>query len=55
MGHRFEIYTDVETADEIIKISESYGVEAKVIGRVEAAKFASVDLITEFGEFTYEK
>ena len=55
MGHRFEIYTDVETADEVIRISESYGVEAKVIGRVEAGKFSSVDLITEFGEFTYEK
>ncbi|MEA5005404.1 MAG: AIR synthase-related protein [Rikenellaceae bacterium] len=55
MGHRFEIYTDINTAGEVIRISESFGIEAKVIGRVESAKVTSVDLFTEFGEFTYEK
>jgi len=54
MGHRLEIYTDAKTAGEIIKISQSFGIDAKVIGRVEAAKYASVELTTEFGDFIYE-
>ena len=38
MGHRMEIYIDEKYADSIIKISKSFDVEAKVIGRVEKAK-----------------
>jgi len=55
MGHRLEIYTDVNTADKIIDISKSFGIDAQVIGRVESAKTASVELLTENGEFVYEK
>ena len=36
MGHRMEIYTAPENAEKIIGISRSFGVEAKVVGRVEA-------------------
>jgi phosphoribosylformylglycinamidine cyclo-ligase len=36
MGHRMEIYTDEVTAQELISISKSFDVEAKVIGRVES-------------------
>jgi phosphoribosylformylglycinamidine cyclo-ligase len=35
MGHRMEIYTDEQTAKEIIKISQEFGVEAQIVGRVE--------------------
>lgn len=35
MGHRMELYVDPQAASEIIAISESFGVEAKIIGRVE--------------------
>ena len=35
MGHRMEIYLNQTIAEEIISISESFGVDAKVIGRVE--------------------
>src|SRR6185436_3077477 len=35
MGTRLEIYTDEKNADKIISISGSFGVEARVIGRVE--------------------
>jgi len=55
MGHRMEIYTDQATASDLIRISESFGVEARIVGRVEAAKYASVEIISEFGEYTYEK
>ena len=53
MGHRMEIYTDEVTAKEIISISESFGVEAKVIGRVEAAESKEVIIKSEYGEFKY--
>ncbi len=34
-GHRMEIYTDSETAKEIIEISESFNIDAQIVGRVE--------------------
>jgi phosphoribosylformylglycinamidine cyclo-ligase len=33
MGHRFEIYTDEETANDVIQISEGFGIDAKIVGR----------------------
>jgi phosphoribosylformylglycinamidine cyclo-ligase len=53
MGHRMEIYTDEGTAEEIIKISESFNVEAKIIGRCEASKGKSLTIKSEFGDFRY--
>ena len=35
MGHRLEIYTEEAFADEIIHISKGYGIDAKIVGRVE--------------------
>ncbi|ELR72929.1 Phosphoribosylformylglycinamidine cyclo-ligase [Fulvivirga imtechensis AK7] len=53
MGHRLEVYLKEEYAQEIIDISRSFGVEAKVIGRVEAADKKQVTIKSEKGEFTY--
>lgn len=53
MGHRMELYTVPEIADEIIEISESYGVAAKVIGRVESGPAKKLTIKSEFGEFGY--
>ena len=53
MGHRLEIYIKPEFADKIIKISESFGVAAKVIGRVEKSSHKHVSIIGENGTFTY--
>jgi phosphoribosylformylglycinamidine cyclo-ligase len=53
MGHRFEIYTKVEFASAIIDISKFYGVEAKIIGRVEKADNKKLSIKSEFGVFTY--
>jgi len=55
MGHRMEIYVDISIAEKLINISESYGIEAKIVGRVESAKSACLELHTEYGEFVYEK
>jgi phosphoribosylformylglycinamidine cyclo-ligase len=54
MGHRFEIYTDKATADEIINISSSFQVDAKIIGHCEAAEKNSVTIVSPYGIFDYE-
>lgn len=53
MGHRMEIYTDSETAKEIIAISESFNIPAKIVGRVEESDRRELVIKSEFGEFTY--
>ncbi len=35
MGHRMEVYCDPDAANEVIALSESFGIPAKVIGRTE--------------------
>lgn len=52
MGHRMEIYTDEDTAKEIIKISQNFGVEAQIVGRVEEGE-KSVEIHSPYGKFTY--
>jgi phosphoribosylformylglycinamidine cyclo-ligase len=54
MGHRFEIYTDEKTALEIIRISQSYNVEAKIIGRCEPATSKSLTIKSQAGTFYYQ-
>jgi phosphoribosylformylglycinamidine cyclo-ligase len=54
MGHRMEIYLAPEHAEEVIAISRSFGIEAQIIGRVEASDHAHVTLTSEFGTFEYE-
>lgn len=54
MGHRMEIYLPEEFAQEIISISESYGVRAKIVGRCEAAETKKLTIRSEFGEFIYK-
>lgn len=54
MGHRMELYVPEEIASEIIAISESYGIPAQIIGRVEAATTKQVTVKSPYGEFIYE-
>ena len=54
MGHRMEIYTDEEDVDDLMEISESFNVKAKIIGRVEEAESKEVIIRSQFGEFTYQ-
>ena len=35
MGHRMELYVDEQYAQEIIAISESFGIPAQIVGRVQ--------------------
>ena len=53
MGHRMEIYLKPEHAARVIEISESFGIEARVIGRVEAADANRLTIISDKGTFEY--
>ena len=52
-GHRMEIYVPENVAQEIIAISESFGVEAQIVGRVEASDLKKLTIESEFGTFQY--
>ncbi len=53
MGHRMEIYTDKNTATEIINISKSFNIDAKIIGRCEKATGRKLTIETGNGVFEY--
>ncbi len=53
MGHRMEIYIDESHAQSIIDISNSFGIPAKIIGRVEDAEKPAVTIEVEGGKFLY--
>ena len=53
MGHRFEIYTDQESAAGIIAIAQSFDIEAKIVGQVEAFNGKKVTIHSEYGTFEY--
>lgn len=53
MGHRLEFYVPGEFAQQIIAISTAFGIEAKVIGRVEKTEKKEVVLTSPNGIFTY--
>ena len=53
MGHRMEIYLAPEDAQRVIEISESWGIPAQIIGRVEDADKNHLTIISEKGTFEY--
>ena len=53
MGHRMEIYLSPEYAEEVIAISKSFGIDAQIVGRVEASEKKELIIKSEFGTFEY--
>jgi phosphoribosylformylglycinamidine cyclo-ligase len=53
MGHRYEVYLPEEFAEAAIAISESFGVPAQIVGRVEAAQQKSVEIVGPHGTYNY--
>ena len=53
MGHRMELYVHAEMAADIIAISQSFGVDAQIIGRVEAAEQKQLTIQSAHGTFIY--
>jgi phosphoribosylformylglycinamidine cyclo-ligase len=52
-GHRMELYVDENVASDIMGISEGFGVEARIIGRVEEHRDKKLTIRSEFGTFIY--
>lgn len=53
MGHRMELYVNKEDAAGIIAIAESFNIEAKIIGRCEAADSKRLTIASSYGTFEY--
>ena len=53
MGHRLEFYLDIDDAKKIIDISNSFNIDAKIIGRVEKADKKMLSIKSDRGKFDY--
>lgn len=53
MGHRMELYVNKQHAQEIINISKQFGVNAKIIGKVEKYQGKKLTIKSQHGEFVY--
>lgn len=53
MGHRFEIYLPAKSANKVIEISRSFGIDARVVGRVEKSDHKELIIKSKYGEFLY--
>ena len=53
MGHRMELYVPEAIANTLISISKSFGVDAQVVGRVEASTKKQLTILSPNGEFSY--
>ncbi|HLS96859.1 MAG TPA: AIR synthase related protein [Sphingobacterium sp.] len=54
MGHRMELYVQEDIAADIIAISESFGIAAQIVGRVEDSVEKKVTIRSPHGEFMYQ-
>jgi phosphoribosylformylglycinamidine cyclo-ligase len=52
-GHRMEIYVPEAFAQDIISISKSFNVDARIVGRVEASDSKKLTITSEYGTFEY--
>lgn len=52
-GHRMELYVNGEVAQDLIGISEDFGVQAQIVGRVEENTAKKLTILSEFGTFVY--
>lgn len=53
MGHRMEVYLPEEYAQQVIEISKSFGIDAQVVGRCQAAEKNALTIKSEYGTFEY--
>jgi phosphoribosylformylglycinamidine cyclo-ligase len=53
MGHRMELYVSPDIAEDIMNISQSFNVEARIVGRVEKAATKKLTIESPYGVFEY--
>jgi phosphoribosylformylglycinamidine cyclo-ligase len=52
-GHRMELYVPEGIAQDIVAISQSFNVDAQIVGRVEASDTKKLTIKSEYGTFEY--
>ncbi len=52
-GHRFEVYQPKEYAQQVIDISKSFGIDARIIGRIEPSDHTHLTIHSPYGIFEY--
>ena len=52
-GHRMELYVNSSIAEDLIAISKSFNVDARIVGRVDASNNKALTIKSEFGTFKY--
>ena len=52
-GHRMELYVSPDIAEDLIKISKRFNVDAQIVGKVEASNSKKLTIKSEFGVFNY--
>lgn len=53
MGHRMEVYLPAQYAQQVIALSQSFGIDAQVVGRVEKSDKKQLTIRSDKGEFIY--
>ena len=53
MGHRLEIYTNEEAANEMISIAKEFNIDSQIIGHVDASEQKRLTIKSGFAEFEY--
>lgn len=53
MGHRMELYVPQAIAQDIIELSQSFNVDAQIVGRVEESETKKLTIRSPYGEFIY--
>lgn len=53
MGHRLEVYVKPSEAEKVIQTALEFGIEARIVGRVEAATTNKLTIVSEKGTFEY--
>ena len=54
MGHRIELYVPENIASDLISISESFGIEARIVGRCLPAEQKKLTILSDGGRFEYQ-
>ncbi len=54
MGHRMEVYLPADYAEEVMRITRTFGIDTQIIGRVEESTKKELIIESEFGTFHYE-
>ncbi len=53
MGHRMEIYLAADKAQAVMDIAAEFGIEARIVGRVEDAESNKLTIVSEKGTYEY--